>query len=97
MISEAIARPMPTGDGSGSPRRQGADRLEGHVGGQGEERERHQSQRLPLARLRQPVAELPQDDQPAGDLDDRVQAEADEATDPAMMPAVTAMTASTTL
>src|SRR3546814_16253800 len=52
--------------------------LERHVAGQGEEGERHQSQRLAFTGLRQLVAELPQDDQAAGDLDDRVQDEPDQ-------------------
>jgi hypothetical protein len=49
-----------------------------HVGGQREERDSHRPQRLLFPGLRQPVAELPQDDQPAGDLDNGVQTEADE-------------------
>ncbi len=60
------------------PDDQRAHRLERHVGGESEERERHQPQRLPLAGLGHPVAELPQDDQAAGDLDDRVESEPDQ-------------------
>jgi len=78
MISEAIARPMDRGRLRFTATEQCPDGLEGHVGGEREERERHQPQCLPLAGLGQPVAELPQDDQPAGDLHDGVQAEADQ-------------------
>ena len=78
MITEAIARPIPTGEvvrvGADD---QGADRLD-DVGGEGEERERQQPQGLSFAGLGQAVPELPQDDQAAGDLDDRVESEADQ-------------------
>ncbi len=70
---------MPTGEVSGSAAGdQGPDRLETDVRGEAEEGEREQPQRLLLAAFGQPVAELPQDDQAAGDLDDRVQPEADQ-------------------
>jgi len=60
------------------PAHQGTGRLDGHVDRKSEERDRHQAQRLPLPGLRQPEPELPQDDQPAADLNDRVQAEPDQ-------------------
>ena len=79
------------------PGDEGPDRLDVDVRGEGQERERHQPQRLLLAGLGQRVAELPQDDQPGGDLDDRVEAEPDQGDGPGDHPAAMAMTASTPL
>ena len=79
MTSDAAASTIPTGEGSGScAADQRPQRLEAHVGGEGEERERHQPQRLPFPGLGHPVTELPQDDEAAGDLDHRVQPEPDQ-------------------
>jgi hypothetical protein len=57
------------------PPGQRPDRLDRHVGGETEERQRDQPQRPAFPGLRQRMPELPQDDQPAGHLDDRVQPE----------------------
>jgi hypothetical protein len=49
-----------------------------YASGRRNEGERHQPQRLPRPGLRQPVAELPRDDEPAGHPDDRIAPEPDE-------------------
>ena len=60
------------------PAEQGTGGFGAHVGRQREEGERHQAQSLAFTGLRHLVPKLPQDDQATTDLDDRVQAEADQ-------------------
>ena len=79
IANEARARAMPTGLPSGSaPVSRACPASMTQVAGQGEEGERDESLGAAFAGLGQRVAELPEDDQPGGHLDEGVQAEPDQ-------------------
>jgi DNA-binding transcriptional MerR regulator len=73
-VIRAVGEPTPVSGGA----QQGAHRLDGDVGGQPVERHRDDSRRRPLALLRVDAGELPGHRGGRGDLDARVQTEADQ-------------------